>query len=384
MSISGDNQLLIGDSHSDANLRYASGVLLHDPFACLQTAGRLYLLVNDIEALRLRKSVRGRIVVPLSTCLRWAQAASWGRKAADRAGALTRAVAGFAQQRGIRKFYVPANFPLGVAKELRDLGIRLKPRPDPFFPERGLKTPGEVRKISATLVMAEVGMAEAIQALRTSRVGAGGKLILRGAPLTSDRLRAIIDCAILQAGGMACSTIVAGGTQACDPHEPGHGPLKAGQAIVLDVFPRSVRTGYYADITRTVVKGRAPDAIRAMYLAVKASEELGISLLREGVSAAGVHERVAACLAQQGFKTGTVGSRSKGFFHGTGHGLGLDLHELPRISERSNDVLRAGQVVTVEPGLYYPGIGGVRLEDVALITRREARVMTDFERVLEV
>lgn len=384
MPISGDNQLLIGDSQRDADLRYASGVLLHDPFACIRTSGRVYSLVNDIEAIRLRKSVRDCTVVPLSTCLRWASSAAWGRKAFERAGTLTRAVAGFAHHRRIRKFQVPANFPLGVSKELRDLGIRVKPRPDPFFPERALKTPGEIRKISAALVMAEVGMAEAIQALRTSRVGAGGKLVLRGAPLTSDRLRAIIDCAILQAGGVACSTIVAGGAQACDPHEPGHGPLKAGQAIVLDVFPRSVRTGYYADITRTVVKGRAPDSIRAMYHAVKTAEQVGISLLREGVSAAAVHERVAACLSLQGFSTGTSGARSKGFFHGTGHGLGLDLHELPRISERSNDVLRAGHVVTVEPGLYYPGIGGVRLEDVALITRREARVMTDFERVLEV
>src|SRR6185369_2497813 len=120
----------------------------------------------------------------------------------------------------------------------------------------------EVKKISAALMMAEVGMAEGMQALSSSKIGKGGQLIYRGAPLTSERLRAVIDCAILQASGLAANTIVAGGRQGCDPHERGHGPLRANEPIILDIFPRSQKTGYFGDITRTVVRGRASEAVK--------------------------------------------------------------------------------------------------------------------------
>ena len=177
---------------------------------------------------------------------------------------------------------------------------------------------------------------------------------------------------------------MAGGRQACDPHEPGHGPLRANEPIILDVFPRSQKTGYFGDITRTVVRGRASDAARRVYDTVLRAQQIAFARLRPSIKAVEVHDAVRTFFDSEGYKTVTKRGRMHGFFHGTGHGLGMEIHEAPRISLASHDVLAAGQVVTVEPGLYYPGVGGVRLEDVAVLTPQGARNLTKFEKVLEV
>jgi len=232
--------------------------------------------------------------------------------------------------------------------------------------------------------MAEVGLAEGIQALKNSKIDRKGRLIYHGVPLTSEKLRSIIDTAIVQAGGLASNTIVAGGRQACDPHERGFGLLKANEPIILDVFPRSQKTGYFGDITRTVVKGRASDALRKMYYTVERGQEIAFDHTRNKVPGKQVHKTVADFFAKEGYKTGKINGRMQGFFHGTGHGLGLEIHESPRMGPNSTDTLHSGQVVTIEPGLYYLDVGGVRLEDVAHVTRNGQRNLTKFEKVLEV
>jgi Xaa-Pro aminopeptidase len=284
----------------------------------------------------------------------------------------------------MRKIFVPANFPHGLARELRNYKIKVRVKKGGVFPQRQYKCADEVKKISAALMMAEVGLAEGIQALKSSKIGRHGKLLYHGAPLTSEKLRGIIDTAILQAGGVAAHTIVAGGRQACDPHEPGHGALRANELIILDVFPRSQKTGYFGDITRTVVRGRASDAARRIYDTVVRAQEIAFAQLRPNVNAVEVHNAVRSFFDSEGYKTVKKRGWMQGFFHGTGHGLGMEIHEAPRISVTSHDVLAAGQVVTVEPGLYYPGVGGVRLEDVAALTPQGARNLTKFEKVLEV
>jgi Xaa-Pro aminopeptidase len=194
----------------------------------------------------------------------------------------------------------------------------------------------------------------------------------------------VIDIAIIQAGGIAAHTIVACGKQGCDPHERGFGVLKANQPIIIDVFPRSQKTGYFGDITRTVVKGKASDTIKKMYQTVAHGQEIGFRKLRHNVSGAAVHKEILDYFESEGFKTGKIKGRMQGFFHGTGHGLGLEIHEPPRVSPSSTDLMKTGHVVTVEPGLYYPAIGGVRLEDVAFITKDGVRNLTKFEKVLEI
>jgi len=232
--------------------------------------------------------------------------------------------------------------------------------------------------------MAEVGMAEAMQALRASRVGKDGRLMYHNVPLTSEKLRSVIDTAIIQANGLASHTIVAGGKQACDPHEVGYGPLRANEPIILDIFPRSQQTGYFGDITRTVVRGRASEPVRKLYDTVHQGQKVAFKKMRSGVPTRDVHAAVLQLFEAQGYKTGKVKGRMQGFFHGTGHGLGLEIHEPPRTGLTSDGVLKPGQVVTVEPGLYYPEIGGVRLEDVALVTKNSPRNLTRFEKVLEI
>jgi Xaa-Pro aminopeptidase len=288
------------------------------------------------------------------------------------------------KERRLRRIFVPANFPYGLARELRSYKIKVRVKKDGIFPQREFKRADEVKKISAALMMAEVGLAEGIQALKTAKAGKDGKLTYHGAPLTSEKLRAVIDTAIIQAGGLASHTIVAGGRQACDPHEQGHGVLRARQPIILDVFPRSQKTGYFGDITRTVVKGRASDEIRKLYETVAHGQEIAFQKMCCKARASDIHRAVQKYFDSEGFKTGKKNGRMQGFFHGTGHGLGMEIHEAPRISLTSSDVLEPGHVVTVEPGLYYPQIGGVRLEDVVAITAQGTKNLTKVEKVLEV
>ena len=374
-----DNLLLVADSERDANMLHAVGMFLPDPFIYFRHQGRGYMVVSDLELDRARREAKGCRVLSLSRCL------SRLKLRSPAEGSLARVVRFLAREKGIRKFVVPESFPYGLARELRRLRIRLKVKSGPlFFAERELKTAAEIRKISAALMMAEVGMAEAIQALRVAKVGAGHRLIYRGSPLTAERLRAIIDVAIMQAGGVAAHTIVACGRRGCDPHEVGRGWLRAHQPIIIDVFPRSQRTGYYGDITRTVVKGRASEAVRGLYAAVLSAQQLALRMIRVGRRCRDIHRAVVSQFEREGFRAGRRGGRMEGFFHGTGHGVGLDLHELPRINGTSEIVLQPGHVVTAEPGLYYPEIGGVRLEDMVALTSAGAHNLTKFEKVLEV
>jgi Xaa-Pro aminopeptidase len=370
--------LIYADSERDANLLYATGLFVPDPFIYLNLGRRPLLVMSDLEVDRARVQAPHCQVVSLSEIYQQLRASGLKHPcAADVIGKILRT-------KKIRRVTVPDNFPLGLALELKKLGITAQPRAGTFFAEREIKTTAEVKKLSAALGMAEVGMAEAMQALRNSKIARGKSLIYRNVPLTSERLRAVIDTAILQAGGLAANTIVAGGRQGCDPHERGHGPLRAHEPIIIDIFPRSQATGYFGDITRTVVRGRASEAVQKLYETVKRGQKIAFQKVCNGASTSAIHHAVLSYFEQQGFETGKIDGRMQGFFHGTGHGLGLEIHEAPRMGSTSIGELKTGQVVTVEPGLYYPEIGGVRLEDVALVTPTGARNLTKFEKILEI
>lgn len=373
-----ENLLLIADSDRDADLRYATGFHATDPFIWLQAGGNSYGVFSDLEIDRARKhSCIGRVLSLSRLRRRLILEGTEQPGLADIAVRLCRDLE-------VKKVVVPARFPFGLARRLRKLGLKVKLREGGFLPEREFKQAVEVKMISAALSMAEVGMSEGILALRKAKLGKDNVLLLNGVPLTSEKLRSVIDCAVLQAGGLPANTIVACGAHACDPHEQGSGPLLAHQPIVIDIFPRSIRTGYFGDITRTVVRGRASDALRRQYAAVCQAQEIAFGLLRPGIAAAEVHAAVEKHFRAEGFRTRRSGGRHTGFFHSTGHGLGLELHESPRLSSTSSSVLQTGHVVTIEPGLYYPETGGVRLEDVALVTGGAPQNLTQFEKMLEI
>jgi len=357
---------------------FAVGFFVPDPFIYLRIKGKGHIILNDLELDRARKQSPHCRVISLSQCLKKL------RREGKQNPALPEVVQILMREKRLKKITVPASFPHGFARRLRELKIKVKVKNGSLFPEREIKSADEVKKVSAALMMAEVGLSEGIQLLKRARIGKGKKLFHNNLPLTSDKLRAIIDMAIIQAGGLACHTIVAGGKQACDPHERGYGPLRGNEAIILDVFPRSQKTGYFGDITRTVVKGRASEGVRRLYHTVLRGQELALQRIRHNIPAAEVHQEVQRFFEKEGFKTSRRRGHMEGFFHGTGRGLGLEIHEAPRLNETSNDILKGGHLVTVEPGLYYPGIGGVRLEDVVWVTRSSPKNLTKFEKMLEI
>jgi Xaa-Pro aminopeptidase len=371
-------QLIVADSERDANMLYAVGMFVPDPFIYLNFGGRPFIVLSDLEIDRARAQASHCRVLSLSAYQRKLRAA--GTKKAG----LPQVIRQLLREKKIRRVVVPDNFPFGLARDLKKLGIKLKPCAD-FFPKREIKSADEVKKISAALAMAEVGMAEGMEVLRRAKIARDRKLLYHGVPLTSERLRAVIDCAILQANGLAANTIVAGGKQGCDPHERGHGPLRAHGPIIIDIFPRSQRTGYFGDITRTVVRGHAGEGVRRLYATVLEGQKIAFAKIRVQAKTVEVHKAVQQFFERQGYRTGRRDGRMEGFFHGTGHGLGLEIHEAPRVGMTSSEKFRPGHVVTVEPGLYYPELGGgVRLEDVALVTAKGARNLTRFEKVLEI
>ena len=376
--MSKDNLLIVADSERDANMLYAVRLFVPDPFIYLHLDGKCYVVLSDLEIDRVRKCARHCAVLSLTDYQERL------KKSGVKRPGFAHVIRAILKEHRTRKISVPHSFPHGLARQLRDLKVKVKVCKGDCFPAREVKSPEEVKKISAALIMAEVGLSEGIQALKRAKVSRNNRLLLNNVPLTSERLRAIIDTAIIQAGGFANHTIVSCGDQACDPHEHGYGPIKANAPIILDVFPRSQKTGYFGDITRTVVKGRASEAVRKMYHTVAQGQEIAFKNLRDGVSGRDIHKRVTEFFNSQGYKTGRENGRMEGFFHGTGHGVGLDIHESPRLSKNSFDRLRAGQVITIEPGLYYREVGGVRLEDMAFLTKNTARNLTKFEKILEV
>src|SRR5436190_6615904 len=373
-----DNLLIVADSDRDADMLYAVGMFVPDPFIYLRLRGKCHVVMNDLEIDRARKEARHCKIISWSQCVKQLERA--GQKKISAA----RIIRFILQQKRITKLAVPGSFPLGLAEELRKLKVKIKCKRGAFFPERARKSAEEVKRISGALMMAEVGLAEGIQALKNSKVGRNRRLIYRNNPLTSEKLRAIIDTAILQAGGIANHTIVAGGEQACDPHQVGHGRLRGREPIIIDVFPRSQRTGYFGDITRTVVKGRASEAVRKLYDTVERGQEAAFEAMKHNVATADIHKKVQELFTSEGYKTGRHNGRMQGFFHGTGHGVGMEIHEAPRVGPNSKDRLLTGHVVTIEPGLYYSGLGGVRLEDLAQVTSNGPRNLTKFAKVLEV
>lgn len=208
-------------------------------------------------------------------------------------------------------------------------------------------------------------------------MASGGFLYLDGELLTAEALKKIMHVTLMERECVAQHTIVAPGLQGVDPHHSGNGPIRANESIVIDLFPRSERSRYFADMSRTVVKGKASPKLRAMYRAVLNAQECGMELIRDGADGSAIHTKVNAVLEKEGFTTGMVGGRMQGFFHGTGHGVGLDIHEPPRIN-KTGAVLRTGYVVTVEPGLYYLDTGAIRIEDLVVVTGAGYRNLTNF------
>jgi Xaa-Pro aminopeptidase len=368
--------LIVAASETDANLYYATRFLAGDPFVFLWHGTEKILLMSDLEVDRARAQASVDTVLPIHRYEDLAKASGMERPT------VADALYELLQERKIRHATVPGSFPIEHADRLRERGLTLRVRPEPFFEARLIKLETEIEAITRAMRRTEAAMDAAIAAIREAEVR-DGLLWWRGGLLTAERVKRLIAGQLLNDGLIAQHTIVACGEDGCDPHNRGSGPLRPGRSIIIDIFPRDEDSRYFADITRTVVKGQAPEEVRRMYDAVLAGQECVFRLIRDGADGEAVHREVQRALEAHGFQTGEVNGRMQGFFHGTGHGLGLELHEPPRIS-KIKTTLRAGNVVTVEPGLYYPGVGGVRIEDVVVVTETGCQNLSKYPKALEV
>ena len=363
--------LLYADTGSSADQLYFSRVDVHDPFIAFGVGQKRFSVQSALEFGRIRKARTFDQVLPLE---------SWRKRAEKRfpgqAVGPAEIIAELACAHRVRGFRVPDDFPAALFVRLGQLGVRLKLADGPLFPEREVKSAAEAAAIREGNRLSAVGFTVAERILRASRPR-GRLLYHERQPLTSERLRFAIESAIMAEGGQAGgTTIVAGGDQACDPHERGSGPLRPNELIIFDIFPRVVKTGYFGDMTRTYLRGRATDAQRQLVASVRAAQLAALALIRTGVAGCTVHQRVEETFTAAGFETRRTPAGSVGFFHGTGHGVGLAIHETPRLGGTVSTPLKKGAVVTVEPGLYYPGLGGCRIEDVVQVTDRAPRLLS--------
>ena len=363
--------LLYADSEHSADMLYLGRIQVPDAFIAFIARGKKYAVLGALELGRARKESAFDKVLQLETYLQRAR-----KRWPDRKPGPAEVVALVAAEFRVKNFYIPDDFPAGLATRISQLGVGLTIVTDAIFPEREVKTRTEIAAIREGNRCSAAGLDAAERLLRASKVK-GRQLLHEGKPLTSERLRRTIEVACLEAGGISHGTIAAGGDQACDPHCVGHGPLRANELIVVDVFPRVQTTGYHGDMTRTFLRGRASDAQRALVEAVRAAQFGAMQSIRAGVNGRDIHRGVIAEFEQRGYATRHTAKGSVGFFHGTGHGLGLAVHELPRMSTVDHTLLK-DSVVTVEPGLYYPGLGGCRIEDVVQVTARGAKQLSDF------
>lgn len=357
--------LLIEGGMHDADLRHVSGFTAPDPVVLLIDGRRKFLVVSLLEF------GRAKTTAHVTETLTPQQLGLEGRAL----GRISEWAVALLKRERRRSVMVGASFPIGTADRLREAGIRVTVSDGDLFPARRRKTPAEIRHITVTQRAAVHAMKAAMTLIAQASVGARGYLLgPAGRPLRSEDVRREIDRVLLDRDCMAQDTIVAGGAQGADPHERGHGPLRAGQPIVIDIFPRHKVSGYWGDLTRTIVKGAPkPDVLR-MYRAVCAAQQAALGAVRAGVTVKRVHATAQRVLQEHGFETTVKNGWGEGFIHSTGHGIGLEIHEAPSLN-RSETRLLAGDVVTVEPGLYYKRFGGVRIEDTVVVTRNGYRLL---------
>jgi Xaa-Pro aminopeptidase len=363
--------LLYADSEQNADQLYLGRFKCPDPFVSFRLGRRTVALLNALEFGRAIRESAFDDVLPYED---W-QARAKKRLRAEVAGP-AEVITTFARAQRIRRFQVAPNFPLGLARKLEGYGLRLETAPAALFPGREVKSDDEARAIAAGNRCCTLGFAAVEDLLRRAAIRRG-QLWLDGRALTSERVQRDIEIACLCGGGHAVNTIVAGGDQACDPHCRGHGPLRANELIIVDVFPRMAATGYHGDMTRTFLKGTPSEAQAKLVATVRAGHQLGLRSIRAGRNGRLIHKAIEDSFAAQGYPTRREEKGWVGFIHGTGHGLGLEIHEPPRISRVDHRLLR-GTVVTVEPGLYYPGLGGCRIEDVVQVTADRVRLLSKY------
>ncbi len=370
--------LLVSESFHNADMYYATGFQAPDRFVYFCSGASETLLVSTMEQGRAKKESRVKDVRTTD---------DFGytdrlKELKDQDLALVATITGFLASNGAKSVMVPKDFPLHLADLLRSRGINVSAAEKLFEKKREIKTPEEIKLIEQSQRVNEKALKRAIDMIKKAEPKEG-VLYHKGKPLTAEMLQREIELTFIKNGCDASDTITACGPRSADPHFAGEGPVMANQPIVLDLFPYSKKTRYFADMTRTVVRGQASPKLKEMYALVLEAQQIAIAAIKPGVTGKYVNDLVCDHFEKHGY--GTTHTKSKtGFIHSTGHGVGIEIHEGPSIGEGGLEPLVAGNVVTVEPGLYMPEIGGVRIEDMVVVTEKGCIDITKFPKQLEV
>lgn len=362
-----------GASHADPNALWATGFIAGDAFILVEHDGKTAIFVTDLEYERAKKQAK-RVdeIIRLDTFRKNERMA----KDAEVHEVLAR----YFNKHGITDIEVS---PLaGVFANLAKK-FSVTTNYTGLFPDRMNKRPNEIENIAELGALTESIMQSAFNAIEKMEIrdgkifDAAGLLGKKRTFLTAETVRSWMNMEFVRSEAFCPDAIIASGDQAVDPHCIGFGPLFANVPIVFDIFPRSMKNLYWYDTTRTIVKGKLSPKARRLYDAVQKTQAFQLSLVKPGADNNKIHEAGKKMLEKYGYKTGLQKAilngkkemRIQGFFHGTGHGVGVDIHEEPRISAKQTGTLKPSMVITIEPGLYYYGIGGVRIEDTVVVTK---------------
>ena len=323
------------------------------------------LILRDIEMERARRSARAeRVACPKDYTPE-------GGLSGDRETATAQAAAECLRRAGLKRVAGDRSVPLIFAEMIRRAGIELACDLELGVVERRQKDKQEVAWLRESQRATEGAMEMACRLVATAEARADGVLVADGEPLTSERVRAAIDHWLLDRGYANPPSIVAGGPGGADCHDSGHGQLYTSQPVIIDIFPRNRETLYYGDCTRTVVHGEIPDEVIRMHAAVCEAKRAATAAVRSGVTGEAVHRATGAAIESRGYAVGLPDENSPDSYcaitHGTGHGVGLDVHEPPLLDFKGPELV-VGDAVTIEPGLYRRDLGGVRVEDMVIVT----------------
>lgn len=360
--------LLHGNSYIDQNLFYASGYL--GSVATYVSAEDGVLLVPEMDTSRASDESSASRVVSLDEL-------GYEDRAVDRGKhrAYADCVSDLLEQLGLDSVTVAPSLPAFLFEGLGSSRVEIDE--DLLSDDRRHKSVDEVHSIRKAVEAAEASIRRVADLLRSGE-RAGESLHVAGEPLTASRIKKEVDHSLVNHGCVAEEVIAAPGKNSYKPHWRGKGRLRTGEPLVLDVFPRRREERFCGDVSRTFLVGkesRVEEMHGAIIDALEAAEGVG----GPGVDCSEIHAVAEETLEESGFES----PGDEGFVHSVGHGIGLDVHEGPRLSAKSQDVLREGDVVTLEPGLYYEEVGGVRVEDVYAVVREGVERLSTIDRGLE-
>ena len=369
--------VLIPSGEADADFAYASGMAVEFALYVRFAAGDDVLVANPLEIDRARK---------ISKTKRTLSLAEAGFEDAGPYRSWPRLAARLLRERNQAEARVSPRLQAAYLEELRATGLDVAIDRELLVAERRKKTPDEARLIRDAQRAAEAACKEVVRLLGESTIR-DGLLWQDGQPLTSEWLYARASLLLGELGYACPDMIIAGSPDNAMPHFRGEGPIRAGEPVIIDIFPTSRTSHYSGDLTRTVVVGEPSQEVRRMHAATLQALDAAIESIRAGVPAGDVHNTACAVLVDRGFGTTTPGyagpEGTAVMNHSLGHGVGLEVHEEPGVRGPNREPLQAGDVITVEPGLYLMGLGGVRIEDTGMVTAAGFENFTSITRSLD-